>query len=347
MRLPCARDPHRTMNRSPTLIALLLCLLHIGTDAHAATDWNVALWGKRRAFTENVEKLAELVDQKTGGEFQLKLSYGGISKSRENLDGISFGAFEMAQFCAFYHPDKTPSLTVTELPYSRALPLDRIAAIQKAVYRHPAVVRDLAQWNATLLMPTPMPQYNLVARSAPPTTLQNFDGLRIRGPGGMMGVLRQLGAVATGVPFAEVRQAMDSGVIDAAALAPHGHLATRSYKVGRWYTTNLDLGNGDCPVVVNTDALAALPPAYRQALLDSVDEALSFYLENYNNKIYARYGSEMDTVDIQAINFSAAQTAELDRLAETVREDWVRRYQSRFDARALYDFTAALYAEAR
>ena len=26
-----------------------------------ATEWNVSLWGKRRAFTEHVEKLAELV----------------------------------------------------------------------------------------------------------------------------------------------------------------------------------------------------------------------------------------------------------------------------------------------
>ena len=33
-----------------------------------ATEWNVSLWGKRRAFTEHVEKLAELVSEKTGGE---------------------------------------------------------------------------------------------------------------------------------------------------------------------------------------------------------------------------------------------------------------------------------------
>ena len=31
----------------------LLC-----TELHAATEWNVSLWGKRRAFTENVENIA-------------------------------------------------------------------------------------------------------------------------------------------------------------------------------------------------------------------------------------------------------------------------------------------------
>ncbi|NVK99558.1 MAG: C4-dicarboxylate ABC transporter substrate-binding protein, partial [Ruegeria pomeroyi] len=34
-----------------------------------ATEWNVSVWGKRRAFTEHVEKLAELVSEKTGGAF--------------------------------------------------------------------------------------------------------------------------------------------------------------------------------------------------------------------------------------------------------------------------------------
>ncbi|MFK5893766.1 MAG: C4-dicarboxylate ABC transporter substrate-binding protein, partial [Pseudomonadota bacterium] len=53
-------------------------------DILAATEWNVSLWGKRRAFTEHVEKLAELVDKKTNGDFKLNISYGGLSKSREN-----------------------------------------------------------------------------------------------------------------------------------------------------------------------------------------------------------------------------------------------------------------------
>jgi len=61
----------------------------------------------------------------------------------------------------------------------------------------------------------------------------------IGGPGGIMGVLGKLGAVKTSVPFSEVRQSMDSGVIDAASFAPHAHLATKSYKVGKWATTNL------------------------------------------------------------------------------------------------------------
>jgi TRAP-type C4-dicarboxylate transport system substrate-binding protein len=315
----------------------------IATQAHAATEWNVSLWGKQRAFTENVEKLAELVSSKTNGEFKLNISYGGLSKSRENLDGISFGAFEMAQFCSFYHSDKNPTITVTELPFAKDVSLARSAEIYTKVYQNPIVIKDLARWNATILMPTPMPQYNIVSKSDPLTELSEFNGLRVRGPGGIMGVLGKLGAVKTGVPFSEVRQSMDSGVIDAATFAPHAHVATKTFKVGKWASTNLNLGSANCPVVVNTDALNALSESNRQALLGSVDEAITFYVDNYNTNATKKYDAAIADAGLVSVTFSPAQTAELDKLATSVRDSWIEQYADQFDSKALYDFTEDLF----
>ena len=305
------------------------------TEAHAATEWNVSLWGKRRAFTENVEKLAELVDQKTNGDFKLNISYGGLSKSKENLDGISFGAFEMAQFCSFYHNDKNPTITVTELPFTKEISLGRMAEIYKEVHAHPIVVEDLARWNATILMPTPMPQYNIVSKTEPITELADFKGLRVRGPGGIMGVLGKLGAIKTGVPFSEVRQSMDSGVIDAASFAPHAHLATKSYAVGKWATTNLNLGTANCPVVVNTDALNALSDEHRQTLLGSVDEAIAFYVDNYDNNTTGKYEQAVTESGLTRVTFTPDQTAELNALAESVRQEWIKENADKFDSLGL------------
>ena len=72
-----------------------------------ATEWNVSVWGKRRAFTEHVEKLAELVSAKTNGEFTMNVSYGGLSKNRENLDGV--------------HPHTRPPATNTH-PHTHTRP---------------------------------------------------------------------------------------------------------------------------------------------------------------------------------------------------------------------------------
>jgi TRAP-type C4-dicarboxylate transport system substrate-binding protein len=314
-------------------------------EAQAATEWNVSLWGKRRAFTENVEKLAELVEAKTNGEFKLNISYGGLSKSRENLDGISFGAFEMAQFCSFYHSDKNPTITVTELPFSQDVSLARVSEIYSEVFKHPIVKKDLARWNATLLMPTPLPQYNIVSKGDELKSLEDFDGLRVRGPGGIMGVLGKLGAVKTGVPFSEVRQSMDSGVIDAASFAPHAHLATNSYKVGSWATTNLNLGSANCPVVVNTEALEMLKPAHREALLGSVDEALDFYVQNYEQNTTAKYDAAVKEQGLAMVTFNADQTAKLSELSESVRQEWIAKYKGKFDSQTLFDYTQKLFAE--
>ncbi|MGB5282284.1 MAG: C4-dicarboxylate TRAP transporter substrate-binding protein [Arenicellales bacterium] len=330
---------HLTSNA--VLSAFIGCL--IAGEVYAATEWNVSLWGKRRAFTENVEKLAELVDKKTNGEFKLNISYGGLSKSKENLDGITIGAFEMAQFCSFYHKKKNPTITVTELPFSRDVSLARIAEISAEVYKHPAVVKDLARWNATLLMPSPMPQYNIISKSDALNDLSDFNGLRIRGPGGIMGVLSKEGAIKTGVPFSEVRQSMDSGVIDAASFAPHAHLATKTYKVGKWATTNLNLGTANCPVVVNTDALNSLKPEYREALLTSVDEAIAYYVDNYENNTTVQYEKAIKEAGLTQVTFTPEQTRKLDKLADSVRKEWIIENSKDFDAQALYEFTAALF----
>ncbi len=317
----------------------------LATELQAATEWNVSLWGKRRAFTEGVEKLAELVEKKTNGDFRLKLSYGGLSKSRENLDGISIGAFEMAQFCSFYHKDKNPTITVTELPFSKDVSLKKVTGIYRKVYEHPIVKKDLARWNATLLMPTPLPQYNIVSKTEPLKTLEDFKGMRVRGPGGIMGVLGKLGAIKTGVPFSEVRQAMDSGVIDAATFAPHAHLATKTYKVGKWASTNLNLGSANCPVVVNTDALNALKPAHREALLGSIDEALDYYVDYYERVPTKKYEQAITDAGLVRVTFTPEQTAKLNELAADVRAEWVKKYAGKFDSKRLFEFTQKLFNE--
>jgi TRAP-type C4-dicarboxylate transport system substrate-binding protein len=206
-------------------------------------------------------------------------------------------------------------------------------------------VKDLARWNATILMPTPMPQYNIVSKTEPISELDGFKGLRVRGPGGIMGVLGKLGAVKTGVPFAEVRQAMDSGVIDAASFAPHAHLATKTYAVGKWATTNLNLGTADCPVVVNTDALNALSEEHREALLGSVDEAIAFYVDNYENNTVVKYEKAITEAGLTRVTFTPEQTAEFNELAESVRAQWIEENAGQFDSQALFDFTSALFNE--
>ena len=309
-----------------------------------ATEWNVSVWGKRRAFTEHVEKLAELVEQKSKGEFKLNISYGGLSKNKENLDGISIGAFEMAQFCAGYHRDKNPSITVAELPFLGVTDLDMERKISMALYKHPAVVKDLARWNATLLMPSPMPQYNIAGLGNAPKTLADFKGLSVRATGGIGAAMKAVGAIPTSMSATEVRQALDSGVIKGVAFAPHAHMAFGTVEKATWWTTNLNPGTVNCPVVVNTDALNSLSSSEKDILLGSVEEALDHYVDNYTNKTMAKWGPVLKERGIESITYSDAAIADFRKaVAGPAAEKWIKDNTAKgLPAQELYDFVTGM-----
>ncbi len=317
--------------------------LAFGTEA-MATEWNVSLWGKRRAFTEHVEKLAELVREKTNGEFTLNISYGGLSNNRENLDGISIGAFEMAQFCAGYHADKNPSITVLELPFLGVSSLEQEIELSMAVYQHPATVADLGRWNATLLMPSPLPQYNLVGAGDAPATLDDFKGLTVRATGGIGAAMETIGAVPTSMSASEVRQAMDSGIVKAVSFAPHAHMSFGTIENATWWTTNLNPGTVNCPVVANTDALASLSEEHRTALLGSIEEALDHYVSNYNGATMDAWGPALDDRGIERVTFTDAEIEGFKAAAATpAAEAWIAKNTAAgLPAQELYDLVTGM-----
>lgn len=326
-------------------VATIAIATAFATEA-LATEWNVSLWGKRRAFTEHVEKLAELVSEKTGGEFTLNISYGGLSKNRENLDGISIGAFEMAQFCAGYHRDKNPSITVLELPFLGVTSLEQEIELSKAVYAHPATQADLGRWNATLLMPSPLPQYNIVGTGDAPKALADFAGMSVRATGGIGKAMEAVGAVPTSMSATEVRQAMDSGVVKAVSFAPHAHMSFGTIENGTWWTTNLNPGTVNCPVVVNTDALEGLSDAHRDALLSSVDEALDHYVANYNGATMDAWGPALEERGIATVTFSDEEIAAFKEAAATpAATAWIEENTARgLPAQELYDMVTGMIA---
>ena len=313
-----------------------------------ATEWNVSVWGKRRAFTEHVEKLAELVSEKTGGDFTMNVSYGGLSKNRENLDGISIGAFEMAQFCAGYHRDKNRVITVLELPFLGVANLEEEVAVSAAVYAHSAAADEMAQWNARLLMTSPMPQYNLVGTGEPRDTLEKFDGMRVRATGGLGQAFEAVGGVPTSVTSSEAYQAMESGVVDTVAFAQHAHLSFGTINQADWWTANLNPGTVNCPVVVNIDAYEALSDDHRAALDSSVSEALDHYLANYG-ELLKQWDSVLAEKGVQKVELDDAVIAEFRaKAADPIRDAWIKDMEAQgIPGQELYDLVVKTLADHR
>ncbi|MGR3366209.1 MAG: C4-dicarboxylate TRAP transporter substrate-binding protein [Sagittula sp.] len=335
------------MSKMMTKICVSALALSIASEA-AATEWNVSVWGKRRAFTEHIHKLAELVEEKTGGEFTMNISYGGLSKNTENLDGISIGAFEMAQFCAGYHPDKNRAITVLELPFLGVSNLDEEVAVSHAVYDHPAVAEEMAQWNAKMLMTSPMPQYNLVGTGEPRDEVAEFDGMRVRATGGLGKAFTAVGGVPTSVTSSEAYQAMESGVVDTVAFAQHAHLSFGTINQADWWTANLNPGTVNCPVVVNIDAYESLSDAEREALDSSVEEAIAYYLENYG-ELLKQWDAVLEEKGVEKVMISDEELAKFREVGGApIRDAWIEEMSAQgLPAQELYDLVGTALEEAR
>ena len=313
-----------------------------------AEEWNVSVWGKRRAFTEHVEKLAELVSTKTNGEFTMNVSYGGLSKNRENLDGISIGAFEMAQFCAGYHRDKNRAITVLELPFLGVETLEQEVAVSHAVYDHPAVKKEMEQWNARIIMTSPMPQYNLVGTGEPRDELADFEGMRVRATGGLGAAFKAVGGTPTSVTATEAYQAMESGVVDTVAFAQHAHLSFGTINQADWWTANLNPGTVNCLVVVNIDAYEGLSDAHKAAFDSSIDEAIEHYLANYG-ELLAKWDEILAEKNVQKVMIADSVIEEFKAVAAVpARDAWIADMTAQgLPAQELYDLVQTTLAASK
>ncbi len=298
--------------------------------------WNVSLWGKKRAFTAGVEKLAALVKERTGGKFTIKLHYGGaLSKSRENLDGISIGAFEAAMFCNFYHPKKNPALMVLTMPF---LPMSSWAdnrKIRDAVYAHPAVKKELKRWNAMTYTSSYLPQYEFLGKGKPPRKLSDWKGMTVRAGGGLGRAMKVLGATPTTPTATEVYTGVQQGTMQAASFPfTYAHVAYKIHEVTEWYTANLSPGTSDCPLVFSIKAYKKLPAQYKK-LLTSVKEAvIKTQIQAYITM--DKRNLPMLKKRLIEVRYTEAQLTAFRKAAgKPVIEAWIKANQSKFDARGM------------
>ncbi|MGI9522526.1 MAG: TRAP transporter substrate-binding protein DctP [Hyphomicrobiaceae bacterium] len=305
-----------------------------------AINWKLSVWGKRRAFTEGIEHVVSELKKQTGGKFNLRIFYGEqLSKSKENLDGISLGAFEAAFFCAAYHPGKNAALNVLDLPFLPVGNFDAQRKVHDAVFAHPAAKEALAKWNAVLYMSNILPLFEYMGRGQPPKSVSDFKGKRLRALGGMGQAARLIGATPSTMPASETYTALQRGTVDAIGF-PYSYTfaAFKLDEVADWVTTNMKLGTVVCPTVFNAAAYAKLPDQYK-TLLDSLKDGAYAAIEaSYAEKDKVNEKKWSEGGKIAMVTIPDEQMAEFRKIAgRPVWEKWVKDNQGKLPAQELLD----------
>lgn len=300
--------------------------------------WRISMWGNPRALSAGMEAMAENVAEATDGNFRIQIFFGGqLSSSRENLDGIAVNAFEGAAICNFYHPGKNPAWMVFSLPF---LPLGDPAVdrqVRSRLTEHPAIVADMARWNAMPYVSGLLPQYEILGRGDAPTELSDWSGMRVRAGGGLGSAMEALGAVRQSLPAGETSTAFQRGAIDAAAFPfTYAHVSFGIADEADWFTGNLTPGTSECGWVLNRTAYDELPPQYQQLLMDQRETIMDVQQAAY---------AAQDEINLPAfrenmieITYSDEQLAEFREVAgRPVWDAWIEANQENFDAQGLFD----------
>lgn len=289
-------------------------------------NWRIGLWGKPRPNTSHAEALKRVVEARTGGKWTVTLGYEQFGGAKEMPDLVKVGSLHGAWVYPAYYPDRFPVYGVLDLPFLPMSSIDDMIRAHEALSKHPAAIAEATRWGATVLMGGPLPPYEVMGRGKAPLTLADWKGMRVRAPGGTGDALSRLGVVPTSGDATEAWTSLERGVIDGVAFPSTVSFASfRIYEIASWMTENLAVGAGSGPLIVNSDALAKLPPQY-QALLEEVRSAGYEDFRHGYKEVDEKNVPMFKARGIKFIRYDDATAAEFRRLGgEPVWNDWVAK----------------------
>jgi len=292
-------------------------------SADKPIEWNVSLWGGKRAWTGPLHEWAADMEKKTDGKWKIKLHYGGVlAPPKENFDGLRAGMFEAAGICAAYTPGKNPLHTVGELPFIAPNETVDIIRLMIEVWKLPAMKKELLKWNAVPLLPSALPQYHLMGNKAV-RTVKDLDGARIRIGGEIAKVLKEFGAVPTLVPAPEVYEAVSRGTLDLVGFPwTYSYGSYKTYEVSKYVSLPLSLGTMSCYYIANKNAWEALPEAFKKYHMEWYDKAPEIWAAEFkkaDDKWIPEFKKKLEFID-----FPASERNKLVAKAEAVYNKWVK-----------------------
>jgi TRAP-type C4-dicarboxylate transport system substrate-binding protein len=326
----------------PGLVALFWAAVVVSAAEAQQVTWKAALFGPPRAVTQPLDWWAKEVAARTNGQVKIELVYGeALAKATEMPDGLRGGAFEMAMLCASYYPGKLPLWTVLDLPMFTPDDVVVQGRVQMAVAEHPAVLADFKKWNLRLLVPTPLPQYQIMSKKRI-AKVEDFKGVRVRVSGEMAKVLEDYGAVKSLVPAPEVFPSLERGVIDAATFpGTYAFVSYRLHEIAKYYVDRISLGSQPCFYGVSETAWAKLSPQHQQVMLDLREGALAEAARAYRAADEKNY-PEFKAKGVEVINFAPEERAKLVANADKYWKAWVEDMQKKgLKGKDVFEFALA------
>lgn len=263
---------------STILIGATATVTLLGSVAFADTwrAWNIHNDGHPN--TAAMDRLAELVDEKTGGEITLEVFHGGVLGSQPDaIEQVRIGAIELGNFNLGPIGPMVKEANLVSLPFI----FKSTPHMFRVLDGEAGDIIAAAMAEAGL---TPLAWVDAGARSfysqKPINTPADVEGLKIRVMNNDLytSMISAMGGNPTPMAFSEVQQALKTGVVDGAENNFPSFKSVGHYEVTTNYSLSEHLIIPEC-ICVNTAKFNALSPELQAALREAAEEAALYQRE--------------------------------------------------------------------
>jgi len=264
------------MNKRSLLLTGALLCLSFTASAENWRAWNIHNDGHPN--TAAMDKFSELVADATKGEVTVEVFHGGVLGSQPDaLEQVRLGAIEIGNFNLGPIGPMVKEANLVSLPF-----------IFKSVPHMFRVLEGEAGGIIAAAMAEagvqPLAWVDAGARSfysqKPINTPADVEGLKIRVMNNDLytSMISAMGGNPSPMAFAEVQQALKTGVVDGAENNFPSFKNVGHYEVTSHYSLSEHLIIPEC-ICVNTDKFAALSPEMQDAVRGAAEEAALFQRE--------------------------------------------------------------------
>jgi TRAP-type C4-dicarboxylate transport system substrate-binding protein len=281
------------------------------------------------------------MENRSGGRFKAEVVYGGaLGTSKEQLDNIKAGLFEMGPLVAHYTPGKVPLLNGKNLPTLPPTETKEIGLWTMAVHQHPAVVKEMEEWNAVYLIDTFLPTYNLIGNK-PLRRVEDFKGLKINVSGLTAELLKNFGAVGVTFSGPEWYETLERGIADLVFAGDYAFGSYKLYQVSKYWNHGLALGAASDATVANKNAWDALPDDIKKIAEDLRVEVIDEYVRQYEEAEVA-FLAAVEEWELEDIAFPQEERAKLVAGVQPIIDSWVTDIEAQgLPGRELVDYMLA------
>ena len=249
------------MLRIVSLLALMLC----AATASAQTVLRVAHWLSPTAMPIPVfEKWLQSLERASGGSLKVQIfPTGQLGKPNDHYDIARDGIADLSWSVPGFNAGRFPVFGVLELPMIASNAPEAIHVFDEW-YRTRHAGKEMADVHYCMAITTPVSSLHFTKKEV--VLPADVRGMRLRPQNAISGrYFSSLGATIVTGAAAEVKQAVDRGLVDGVAF-PWRTLFNFNLQNDLKFHLDLPLASGPSAWVINPRAYKALPPDARAAI---------------------------------------------------------------------------------